>query len=430
MEIPIIIITLLFSAFFSGIEIAFVSANKLKFELGKQESNLSGRILYKFLNTPSYFLGTTLIGNNIALIFFGIMMARELEPIIINILPFGQNNEFLIIVMQTLLSTGLLLLVSEFLPKVLFRINANGILNFFSLPMNFFYYLFYPFVWMIVSFSLFIIKNVFRVNYQETRPELSKLELEEYVIQDQDSANGSHDLNQKIFQKALHLINVKIRECMIPRTEIVAVEVHESMANVKETFLETKLSKLIVYEESIDNILGYIHHYELFNKPENIRKVLYMIPVVPESMPARDLLNIFTREHKSIAHVVDEFGGTAGIVTLEDVLEEIFGEIQDEYDEEEFVEQQLSENEYLFSGRLEIDYLNEQYGFSFPTGDYETLAGFLVTYFEDIPEMNEEITIDNYCFSIMNVSETRVETIKVKVLSGIIEEQEENGTKN
>lgn len=418
MEIPIIIITLLFSAFFSGIEIAFVSANKLKFELGKQEGNLSGRILYKFLNTPSYFLGTTLIGNNIALIFFGIMMARVLEPFIINFLPSDENNEFLVILVQTLLSTALLLLISEFLPKILFRINANGILNVFSLPMNFFYYLFYPFVWLTVSFSLFIIRNVFRVDYKETRPELSKLELEEYVMQGQDNANGNQDINQKLFQKALHLINVKISECMIPRTEIVAVDVNESMTNVKETFLETKLSKLIVYEDSIDNILGYIHNYELFNKPDNIRDVLYMIPVVPESMPARDLLNIFTREHKSIAHVVDEFGGTAGIVTLEDVLEEIFGEIRDEYDEEEFIEQQLSETEYLFSGRLEIDYLNEEYSFYFPKGDYETLAGFLVSYFEDIPEMNEEITIDGYRFTIMNVTETRIETIKVEILQG------------
>lgn len=426
MEIQIIIITLLFSGFFSGIEIAFVSANKLKFELGRQKGNISGRILYKFLNTPSHFLGTTLIGNNIALIFFGIMMAKVLEPLIVQYMPLTLNNEFLVMLMQTVLSTSLLLMVSEFLPKVLFRINANGILNVFSVPIYFFYYLFYPLVWLVVSIAHFIIKKVFRLEYEESKPVFSKLDLQEFVIKNGNNSHEDREINQKLFEKALHLINVKVRECMVPRTEIVAVEVSEPIENVKALFLDTKLSKIIVYEDTIDNILGYIHNYELFNKPARIRDVLYMIPVVPESMQARDLLNIFTREHKSIAHVVEEFGGTAGIVTLEDVLEEIFGEIQDEYDEEEFIEQQISETEYLFSGRLEIDYLNEKYGFTFPEGDYETLAGFLVTNYEDIPEMKEEILVDHYRFTILNVSDTRIETIKVEVLPAVETKPEES----
>ena len=417
MEIQIIILTLLFSAFFSGIEIAFVSSNKLKIELRNKKGSLQGRILANFMETPSHFLGTTLIGNNLALIFFGIMMARLLEPPIIHYLEtYNIHTEFLVLLIQTIVSTGLLLLVSEFIPKVLFRINPNGILNILAIPIQVIYFILYPFVWFIVKLSYFIMHKIMRINYEETKPVFTKIDLEHFIKQSATNEDEEYDLNKEIFEKALYLINVRVRECMVPRPEIEAVEVNSSIADLRQKFIETKLSKVLVYEESIDNVLGYVHHYELFKKPENIRDVVYKIPVVPESMKARDVLNIFIREHKSIAWVVDEFGGTAGIITLEDVLEEIFGEIQDEFDEEEFIERQISHNEYIFSGRLEIDYINEKYKLELPEGEYETIAGYIVAEHEKIPEMNEELVIGKYQFTILNVSDTRIETVKLRLV--------------
>ena len=418
MEIEIIIISLILSGFFSGIEIAYISANKLKIELLKNQGTFSGRVLSLLTSSPSKFLGTMLVGNNIALIVLGIMMSRLLEPAIGELLPAGFNNEFSILLIQTIIITVMVLIVGEFLPKAIFRIKPNGFLSFFSLPLLAIYYLLYPIVQVVVSISKFTLKNILQVDYKESEPIFSKVDLEHFINQFVKNENEEEEdeLNTDIFEKALYLTKVKARECMVPRTELEAIDVQTSIDDLRKKFVETKLSRLIVFDETIDNILGYVHHFDLLKQPSGIREILFPIKVIPESMPAKDILNIFISDRKSIAWVVDEFGGTAGIITLEDVLEEIFGEIQDEHDSEEFIEKQIFEDEFIFSGRLEVDYLNEKYNIGFPEGEYETLAGYIVSNHENIPDQGEDIIIDNFKFKILNVGETRIETIKLKIL--------------
>ena len=418
MEFEVIIITLILSGFFSGIEIAYISANKLKIELGKTQGTLTGKVLSFLTASPSKFLGTMLVGNNIALIILSIMMSRILEPAISGILPLAVHNEFSILLIQTVVITVVVLIMGEFIPKAMFRIRPNGVLSFFAIPLVFIYYILYPIVQVVVSISKFTLKTILRVPYKESEPIFSKVDLEHFINQFIKNINEEEEdeLNTDIFEKALYLTKVKARECMVPRTELEAVDVKTSIDVLKNKFIETKLSRLIIFDENIDNILGYVHHFDLLKRPTAINEILFPIKVIPESMPAKDILNIFISDQKSIAWVVDEFGGTAGITTLEDVLEEIFGEIQDEHDSEDFIEKQIFDDEFIFSGRLEIDYLNEKYNIGFPEGEYETLAGYIVSNHEDIPDNGEDIVIDNFKFKILNVGETRIETVKLKIL--------------
>jgi len=416
MDIQLIIITLLFSAFFSGIEIAYVTANKLKLELLRKQGSFSGRMLGITTSSPSRFLATTLVGNNIALIVLGISMAKLLEHRIASFLPQSINGEFGVMLIQTLVTTVIVLFVGEFIPKVLFRINPDSTLRFFALPLIVIYWLLYPLVQLIVLFTHLVLKLVFRIDFSETPLMFSHVDLEHFINQFVKNKEEDKEINTDILERAIYLKEVRAKECMVPRTEIEGIDVNSTLEELRAEFVRTHLSRIIIYDDSLDNILGYAHHFDLLKKPATIRDILFPIKVIPESMLAKDILNLFMRDHKSICWVVDEFGGTSGIVTLEDVLEEIFGEIKDEHDTEQFVEKQIYEDEFIFSGRLEIDYLNEKFKLNLPEGEYETLAGFILSYHENIPEKGEEIFIGNFKFKILSVSETRVETVRLKVL--------------
>jgi CBS domain containing-hemolysin-like protein len=418
-DLQLIAVTLIFSGFFSGMEIAFVSSNRLRIELDLKKHKFAARLLNPFYKNPSRFIGALLLGNNIALVIYGIVMADILEPLIIKILPVALWSDFSVLLVQTLLSTLLILLVAEFLPKILFRINPNGILNVLALPVWIFYYLLYPFIILYIGLAELILKYGFRMNLSQDDYRFSTIDLNEYLREyispQHDENQANHDI--QLFQNAIEFKHVKLRECMVPRTEIEAVKSDESMDVVVKKFEETKHSKLLVYENSIDNIIGYVHSYDVYKRPQNLQEVLRTIEIFPETYPANLLLRYFIQARQGIAVVVDEFGGTAGIVSMEDVIEEIFGEIEDEYDEEEDVEEQLSENEFHFSTRLEIDYLNETYKLNLPeSDDYETLAGFILYHHESIPDLGEEITIDDYRIKVLKASDNKIEEVKLKVL--------------
>jgi CBS domain containing-hemolysin-like protein len=408
--------------FFAGIEIAFVSVNKLNIELRKKQGTLPGRILARFMENPAEFIGTSLIGVNILLVIYGSLMTRFTDGFLEIILGWLKNIgpsafEYGKLIVDTLIATVVILFFAEFVPKAVFRTKAEALLSFFSVPILIMYYVLYPLAKIFVSISEFILKYLFNVRIKENQTVFNRVDLEHFVKQSlHGHENESNELNTELFENALYLVNVKIRKCMVPRNEIEAVDINMPIADVRQKFIKTQLSKIIVYENSIDNIVGYLHHLDLNRRPKAIKEVLHTIAAVPEAMSAVDLMNRFTRERKSIAWVIDEFGGTAGIVTMEDVLEEIFGDINDEYDVEEHVEQQISENEFIFSGRLELDYLNEKYNFNFPTDVSETLSGYIIANHETIPKIKERIIIDRYEFDVLLVTDTRIETVKLKVL--------------
>jgi putative hemolysin len=418
LEIQLIILSLIASGFFSGIEIAYLTSNKLKIELQKKQGTLSGKLLARFVESPSGFLATTLVGNNIALIVFGIMMSKLTEPFLLAQLPLSFHSEFYLLILQTFISTALVLLVGEFVPKIIFRINPDNLLRIFALPLTAVYYLLFPFVFIVQGVSEFLLKYVLKVNIAFQKPVFSKVDLEDYVDQFVKSEENIKEetINTDIFENVLYLPEIKARECMVPRNEIEAIEINDTVSEASRKFIETKLSRLLVYDGSIDNIIGYVHHLGLLKNPQNLRSILFPVVIVPESMPARELLNVFMRNNKTIAWVVDEFGGTAGIITMEDLLEEIFGEIKDEHDEEELTEKQVDDNDFIFAGRLEIDYLNDKYHLDIPKGDYETLSGYILSNHEDLPEEKEEIYIDRFKFEIVSVSDKRIEIVKLKVL--------------
>lgn len=415
MEIALIVLTLLLSAFFSGIEIAFVSANKLKIELNRQKGTMAGKILSKFTQSPSHFLGTTLIGNNIALVLFNILATKAIEPYLEKMLPAIATNELLSLLLQTLIFTLLILITGEFLPKAIFRSKPNVLVKIFAVPFNMFYWLLKPVVHFTVWVSKFFLTKIFRIDFEEEDPVFSRYDLQHLVSLVQTDDDNANEIDAELFENALDLAQLKTRECMVPRTEIEAIEVNATISELKNSIVNSSHSKILVYEDSLDNIMGYIHHYDLWKKPTNIQSILMPITVVPEAMAARDLLNQLIKENRSIAHVVDEFGGTAGIVTLEDIVEEIFGEIEDEHDVVELIEKQLSNNEYIFSGRIEIDYINDKFELGIPEGEYETLSGFVMNETQSIPEMNEVINVKNYECHMLFVSETKIETIKLIV---------------
>lgn len=417
MEIQYILLCLVLCAFFSGIEIAFLSANKLKIELSKQKGELSGKILSRFTKAPSQLLGAMLIGSNIVLVVYSMLMARLLGEPIRDLLPEEINTDFINILLQTIVATILVLITGEFLPKAIFRINPNGILKIFIYPLLIAYFLLYPLVYIFVSISRFIIRTFFVKEFKETEPTFSKVDLEHFVKQLSSNPNEEVELNTEIFEKALYLPLVRVRECMIHRTEIEGIDVNEPVTALIEMFTKTHLSKLLVYEDTIDKLLGYVHHRNLLKKPQTIREAIFPIDVVHESMLAKDVLNSFIRNHRSLAWVVDEFGGTAGIVTLEDVLEEIFGEIEDEHDAADLIEKKMNEKEFLLSGRLEVDYLNEKYHFNLPDGEYETLSGYITAQTENIPKKNEIVVFGHFEFTILKVTDTRVDEVKLRLLS-------------
>jgi putative hemolysin len=410
-----IFICILLIGFFAGTEIAFISANKLNIELRKKQGKFSGQILARFMENPSEFIGTSLVGVNVLVVVYGLLAAEVTSRLL---LAYHIHlSEYPKLLLDTLIATIVILIFAEFLPKAIFRSKAEAVLTFFSVPMLIMYWIFYPVAKVFVSISEFILKYLFNVRIKENKQVFNRVDLELLVKQSlHGHENETSELNTELFENALYLVNVRIRKCMVPRNEIEGIDVTSSIEETRKKFIDTKLSKIIVYDESMDNIIGYIHHLDLNRRPATIKEILHTITPVPEAMSAVDLMNRFTKERKSIAWVIDEFGGTAGIVTMEDVLEEIFGDINDEYDEQEFVEKQIAEHEYIFSGRLEVDYLNEKYGFDFPTDESETLSGYIITEHETIPKIKERIILGRYEFDVLLVTDTRIETVKMKVL--------------
>jgi CBS domain containing-hemolysin-like protein len=407
---------ILLIGFFAGTEIAFISANKLNIELRKKQGTFSGKILSRFMENPAEFIGSSLVGVNIVLVIYGSLMTQLTEPYL-NSLPAPLNSEYVKLFLDTLAATLVILVFAEFLPKAIFRTKAEQVLTIFSLPMLLMYYILYPLAKVFVAISEFILKYLFNVRIKDNQKVFNRVDLEVFVKQSlHGHESDSNEVNTELFENALYLVNVKIRKCMIPRNEVEALDVSTSVENARKKFIDTKLSKIIVYEGTIDNIIGYIHHLDLNRKPKNIREIIHTISAVPEAMSAVDLMNRFTKERKSIAWVIDEFGGTSGIVTMEDVLEQIFGDINDEYDVQEYVEKQIAESEFIFSGRMELDYLNEKYGFNLVGDGAETLSGYIINHHETIPKIKDRIIIDHHEFDILLVSDTRIETVKMRIL--------------
>jgi putative hemolysin len=409
-----IVSTIVLIGFFAGYEIAFVSANRLGIELKKKQGIRSGIIVSQFLEEPAKFIGSCLVGMNIFLVIYGLLFSQLLKNSLWN--PFDIKNEYLKLVIDTFSSTAIVLIFGEFLPKAIFRAKNDVLLNFFAPVANFFHGLFKPVANFFVNISQWVLKYLFNLRLDEKEEAFSHVDLEHFFQQTKEQDDDNEELNKELFENALGLPTVKVRQCLVPRTEIEALEINTPIEKAKQHFIQTQLTKLVVYNESIDNIVGYIHQLDLFKKPSDIKSILLPIPAIPESMSATDLISKFTKERKSIAWVVDEFGGTSGIVTMEDVLEEIFGEIEDEYDTDEFVEKQLAENEFIFSGRLELDMLNEKYNLDFEVEESETLSGYIINKYETIPKQKETIIIGNYQFDILSVSDTRIETVKLKLL--------------
>ncbi|MES2850379.1 MAG: hemolysin family protein [Bacteroidota bacterium] len=416
-----ILISLLLVGFFAGIEIAFISANKLSIELRKKQGTLSGKIWGKYADKPAKFIGTTLICFNVFLVVYGLSLSFIIKPFWeLNFWNrFNTENPYVRLIVETILSTTVLLFF-EFVFKAFFRAKNDSILNsgFVSVMVRFFYNAFSNVASLFVSMAEWMLKYIFNVKLNEKKDAFTKIDLEHFVNQSKHhEEEDSSEINKELFENALSLSETKVRECLIPRREIEAVDIKTNITDVKNKFISSKLSKLVVFDGDIDNIVGYVHQLDLFKNPPEIKSILLPIPFIPESMSATDLMNKFSKERKSVAWVVDEFGGTAGIVTMEDLLEEIFGEIRDEYDTDELIEKQISTNEYIFSGRIELDYITEKYGLEFPDSeDTETLSGFIIQNRDEIPRQKETVITGNYQFDILNVSGTRIETVKMKVL--------------
>ena len=406
-----IIASLALIGFFSGYEIGFVSANRLSLELKKKQGGQSGKIIAKFLAEPTQFIGTCLVGLNISLVVFGILFEELLDLLIWD--HFNPGN-YSVLLGNTILSTLVILLIGELGPKAIFKARAASMINTFAPLANFFHILFRPLTLLLVNLAQWVLRNLFHVRLVNKKEAFTKVDLAHFVQQSKDQKE-QQELNTDLFENALSLPDIKIRECLVPRTEIVGVDLQTTIESLTEIFMETKLSKLIVYDDTLDTIVGYVHQLDLFKKPASIASILHTIPLVPESMNAADLINLFSKKRKSIAWVVDEFGGTAGIVTMEDVLEEIFGEIDDEYDEQEFLEKKLSDTEYVFSGRLELDYLYEKYGIDFSADSAETLSGYLIHKNEAIPKIRQVIHLSHFDAEILAVSDTRIEKVKIKI---------------
>ena len=411
-SLAIIVISLILSAFFSGMEIAFVASNKLHIELMKKRGELNARLLSPLLKSPSRFIATMLVGNNIALVVYGTEMAQVLAPFI----RYVSSIDSIILLLQTLISTALVLLTAEFIPKIVFGLNANKFMSLFAIPALLFYYGLYFIVSLVISLSNFILKHFLGISQPDTKPVFGRIDLQKY-IEEQTAGlkvEDEQDPEIQIFQNALDFSKVKARECMIPRNEIVAIETNEPIENLKEKFIETGFSKIVVYKDNIDQVIGFTHSYELFKQPKDIKSILLPIALIPETITANEVLNLFIKERKSVALVVDEYGGTSGLLTVEDVVEEIFGEIEDEHDSIILEETKIDENTFIFSGRFEIDFLNQKYQLNLPESeDYETLNGLILFKHQSIPLVNENITLEGFNFLILEVNKTRIEKVQL-----------------
>ncbi|EPE01794.1 hemolysin family protein [Capnocytophaga sp. oral taxon 336] len=409
-SVIIILTTLVLSAFFSGFEIAYVSSNKVHVEILKKQEGVIANVLTKLTRKPSKLLATMLVGNNVALVVYGFEMGKVMTVLLP---PFFQN-----VLWHTIISTLIILITAEFMPKVFFQIYANQLLKVFAIPAYFFYLVFYPFSSFVMWISDFVLRVFFKTKGDYVPLSFSKVELVDYISEQMENAPKKEEVDSEVqmFQNALEFSGVKAREIMIPRTEIVAVELNESIENLIATFVSSGFSKILIYNENIDDILGYVHSFDMFKKPKNIKEVLIPIVNIPETIQINEVLNILTRKRKSMAVVLDEYGGTSGIVTLEDIVEELFGEIEDEHDKDKFIEEQISDTEYLFSARLEVEYLNETYHLDIPESEeYETLGGFIVLHNEGIPTQGEVIEIPPFTFTIEACSQTKIETVKLTV---------------
>lgn len=404
-------------------EIAFVSANKIHIEIEKKQEGFLAKVLTLLTDKPSKFIATMLIGNNIALVVYGLFMGEVLMDWFQNLLP--TNYQFLnalltdfSLLSQTVISTLLILVTAEFLPKVFFQIYSNALIKILAIPAYFFYLLFSIISWFVIKVSDFILKVFFKTEGDEVQLSFTKLELGDYINEQMETVEEEDDVDSEIqiFQNALEFSTVKAREVMVPRTEITAVEISETPKNLAKLFSETGYSKILIYKDSIDEIIGYVHSYELFKKPKTIKSILLPVEFVPETMLIQDILNVLTKKRKSMAVVLDEYGGTSGILTVEDIIEELFGEIEDEHDSTDLYEEQIGETEYKFSARMEVDYINENYKLELPEGEeYETLGGLIVNKTGEIPEQDSEVTIGNFTFKILEVSTTKIDLVSVRV---------------
>ncbi|WP_315156557.1 hemolysin family protein [Capnocytophaga leadbetteri] len=407
-SIVIILTTLVLSAFFSGFEIAYVSSNKVHIEILKKQEGLIANILTRLTHRPSKLLATMLVGNNVALVVYGFEMGKVMTLLLP---PFFQN-----VVWHTIISTLIILITAEFMPKVFFQIYANQLLKLFAIPAYFFYLLFYPFSSFIIWISDFVLRVFFKTKGDYVPLSFTKVELVDYISEQMGNAPKKEEVDAEVqmFQNALEFSGVKAREIMIPRTEIVAVDLNETIENLIATFVSSGFSKILIYNENIDDIVGYVHSFDMFKKPKTIKEVLIPVVTIPETIQINEVLNLLMRKRKSMAVVLDEYGGTSGIVTLEDIVEELFGEIEDEHDKDKFIEEKISDDEYLFSARLEVDYINETYHLNLPESEeYETLSGLILLHTEEIPTQGETISLPPFVFSIEACSQTRIETVRI-----------------
>ncbi len=418
MEIGIIILCLILSAFFSGMEIAFVSSNKIYLEIEKKQDDFISKILTKLTRKPSKFIATMLVGNNISMVVYGFFMGDLLMRWFL-LLGF-EFSDFSNLLLQTTISTLIVLMTSEFLPKVFFQIYANTFIKFFALPAYFFYKLFYYISSFLIWISDFVLRKFFKTEGDQINLSFSKIELGNYISEQMNAVQDHETVDSEIqiFQNALEFSGVKAREIMTPRTELVAVDLHSSIVDLRELFIETGYSKILVYVNTFDDIVGYVHSFELFKKPRSIKSIMTAVEFVPETILIKDAMNLLTKKRKSVAVILDEYGGTSGIVTLEDIVEELFGEIEDEHDsDEELIENKLDETNYVFSTRLDVEYLNETYKLYIPENDsYETLGGFIVDFFKEIPQKGTQITIGNFLFIIEEATNKKIELVKMTVL--------------
>ncbi len=413
----IIFVTLLFSAFFSGLEIAFLSANKLRIELKSNQGVRWARMCSEYLKAPSRFISTILVGNNISIVIYGIFIEELLRNYLLSSLMtnMGKVGSLLL---ATFISTIIVLIFAEFLPKALFRINPSGILRILIYPFKFFATILFPIVRFVLWLAKLILNTLLKKEFTEESPAFSRVDLDHYITESQiHKTEEERDVDTDIIKNALDFGNVQIRDCMVPRTSIIAMDLDSTIEELEQIFIESGHSKILIYRENIDDIIGYVHHIDLFRKPKDIRSILIPILITNEAKLAHDQLNDFTRNRKSIALVVDEFGGTAGVVTAEDIIEEIFGEIEDEHDDSDgIIDIKLNDFEYELSASLEVDYLNEQYDLHIPDGEYETLGGYIISVCESIPEQGSSIETEDFMFTILSSLNNRIETVHMKVL--------------
>jgi len=416
--LTIVLVSVFFSAIFSGIEIAFVSANKLKIELDKSRNKISGKLLSWFNQREANFIGMLLIGNNIALVIYGIYMEKLLSPVISSFLPSFVSIPIIILLLNTIISTIIILIFAEFIPKASFRLNANKSLEIFSIPLLITYFTLIPFIYIFTKLSEIVLKYIFRTKIDNSKYQFSSIDFGHYIQEfhnESDEENSDIETDIQIFRNALEFQTTKIRECMVPRTEISAIDKQTEIAELVILFNQSGHSKIPVFDGNIDNIIGYVHAFDLIKKPKLLSNILREISYIPESMTANTMLNKMINEHISLAVVLDEFGGTAGIVTMEDLMEEIFGEIEDEFDKDKMIEKLIDENTYIFSARLEIDYLNDTYNLNLKESEeYETLGGYITHYYESIPKKSTKLKIEKYSFEILQAGDAKIDLVQLR----------------